>query len=245
MPSDRALYVIRQSQGEDENTASLREQRQLVPRLARELAGSWDRVDALDLGVHTGFSIHSREKEESRIDANDDVLDAVERVEAGDYSYVVALNDTRIARDDYFSRWKRAARLGDAEFVFYSDDVETGTLSHDIQRKVEEHAKKKEIERAKNAVRARANSGKWNSRAPRGLEFDSDGDYLVPGEDYYACLEVIAARDSGESWRDIEDRTGIPYSTARRIYDNRERYEVFVERSAGVVEEPERFARVA
>jgi hypothetical protein len=52
-PASQALYIIRQSQGEDDDTASLRLQRKVVPRLAKELAGDWNQVDALDLGVHT------------------------------------------------------------------------------------------------------------------------------------------------------------------------------------------------
>jgi DNA invertase Pin-like site-specific DNA recombinase len=229
-PGLQALCVIRQSQGEDNDTASLRLQRKVVPRLAKELAGHWNQVDGLDLGVHTGFSIHSRDRDGSRIDANPDVTEAVQRIENGQYAYVVAWDDTRLARDDYFAHWKRAVKLGDAEFAFV-EEADVGSLTHGVRRKVEEHVKKDELRKAIASWRDRANEGKWNHQPPTGLEFDDDGDYLQPGENYYKCLLVITMRNASESWNTIAERTGTSRSTVRNIYDRAEMYTQYVGKS--------------
>lgn len=235
-PEPQALYIIRQSQGEDDDTASLRLQRKVVPRLAKELAGDWNQVAALDLGVHTGFSIHSRDRGGSRIDANPDVNDAVQRIEKGQYAYVVAWDDTRLARDDYFAHWKRAVKLGGAEFAFV-EEADVGSLTHGVRRKVEEHVKKDELRKAITSWRDRANEGKWNHQPPTGLEFDASGDYLQPSENYYKCLLVITMRNAGESWNTIAERTGISRSTVRNIYDRVTMYTQYVEET-GVQDEP-------
>lgn len=232
----RALYVIRQSQGEDDDTASLRLQRKVVPRLAKKLAGDWDRVHALDIGVHTGFSIHSRGLDDSRIDANPDVTEAVQRIEKGEYAYLVVWDDTRLARDDYFAQWKRAVKLGGAEFAFV-EEADVGSLTHGVRRKVEEHVKKDELKKAMASWRDRANEGKWNHQPPTGLEYDTAGDYLQPGENYYKCLQVITMRDAGESWNTIAERTRISRSTVRNIYDRASMYTQYVGRT-GVKDEP-------
>lgn len=232
----RALYVIRQSQGENDDTASLRLQRKVVPRLAKELTEDWDCVDGLDLGVHTGFSIHSRARDDTRLDANQDVIEAVRRIENSEYAYVVAWDDTRLARDDYFAQWKRAVKLGNAEFAFV-EEANVGSLTHGVRRKVEEHVKKDELKKAMTSWRDRANEGKWNHQPPTGLEYDAAGDYLQPGEDYYKCLQVITMRNAGESWNKIAERTGISRSTVRNIYDRASMYTQYVGRT-GVQDNP-------
>ncbi|ELZ14432.1 resolvase domain protein [Natrinema thermotolerans DSM 11552] len=233
----RALYVVRQSQGEDDDTASLRLQRKVVPRLARNLTSDWNAVDAVDLGVHTGFSIHSRDRDASRIDANPNVTDAVQRVEDGEYDYIVAWDDTRLARDDYFAAWKGAAKFGGAEFAFV-EEADVGSLTHGVRRKVEEHVKKDELKKALAAWTDREEEGKWNYPAPTGLEYDDQRDYLQPGEGFYACLQVITMREAGESWTTIADRAGVARSTARNIYDREPVYTAFVDRG-GVVDSPQ------
>lgn len=227
----RVLFVIRQSQGEDDDTASLRFQRKVVPRLARDVAGDWEHVDSLDLGVHTGYSIHSRDRDDTRIDANPDVVQALQRVEEGVYAFIVGLDDARLARDDYFAEWKRVAALGDAEFVFFEDGAEVGTLTHDVRRKVEEHIKAWELEKALAALSDREREGKWNHEPPTGLEFDAKRDYLQPGENYYKCLQVLVMRDAGESWSTIADRVGMSRSTVRNIYGRAQMYRVYVDRT--------------
>lgn len=233
----RVLYVIRQSQGEDDDTASLRFQRKVVPRLARDVAWDWKDVDALDLGVHTGYSIHTRDPDDDRIDANKEVLDAMQRVEDGEYAYIVALDDARLARDDYFAEWKRRAKLGDAEFLFFEDSAEVGSMEHDVRRTVEKHVKQWELEKALATLSDRESEGKWNHEPPTGLEFDAKRDYLQPGENYYKCLQVLVMRDAGESWSAIADRVGMPRSTVRSVYGRSPMYSVYINR-AGVHDGP-------
>jgi len=70
-----------------------------------------------------------------------DVTEAVQRVENGDYVCVVSWDDTRLPRDDYFAQWKRAVKLGTAEFTFI-EEANVGSLTHGVQRKVEGTSRK-------------------------------------------------------------------------------------------------------
>lgn len=220
--SERAVAFIRKSEGSDDDVG-LQLQREQVPALAEELA---DEVEVVDLGVHTGFSIHSRPRDAPRIDANDAVLAMVDDLEAGVIDYLVAWDDTRLARDDYFAAIERAAALGEAEIRFVAD-VEDG-LAFGVKRQVETHIKQEEIRKSKEARAARAERGLPDGRPPFGLQYDAAGEQLIPDpEEIDDVQEIIELRDAGQSYRDISATTGVPLGTISNVLDRRERYEDF------------------
>jgi len=214
--STHALAFIRRSQG-DEDGASLRLQRDQVPELADELA---DSIDTVDLGVHTGFSILSRDEGDPRIDANDEVLKAVERVRNGEYEYVVSWDDSRLARDDYFAEWRRAAAEGGAEFAFVADVEDVDSMAHGVRRTVETAIKREEIQKAIAAVRDREQREMWNTRPPVGVEFDSEREYLVPGEQFDDVIDALEMRADGVPYRTVADETGLSRGAIGRWVDN-------------------------
>jgi len=79
----RAVCLIRQSQGTDDSV-SLELQRKEIPELADELA---DEVDIIDLGIHTAFSIRSKEKHEKRIDSNPQIQQLLKDLRDGKYGF--------------------------------------------------------------------------------------------------------------------------------------------------------------
>lgn len=81
--TDTAAAVIRKSQG-GEDDVSLALQRKRVPELASQLA---DKVVTVDLGVHTGFSVHMKPADEERIDAHPEVQRLLEDLRAGRSSF--------------------------------------------------------------------------------------------------------------------------------------------------------------
>lgn len=101
-----------------------------------------------------------------------------------------------------------------------------------IQAASDNAAKRAEIERTKAAVYDRLKAGYDQGRPLFGMQFDDNGRYWVPGKEFSTALEVIDLRDAGDSYRAIEDRTGVPYSTARRIAKRRERYLLAEEKRA-------------
>ncbi|MFC6722889.1 hypothetical protein ACFQE1_00415 [Halobium palmae] len=60
------------------------------------------------------------------------------------YDYVLAYDDTRVARDVYFFSLRRDALRGGAEFVF-ADELDVESLEFRIARIVEQWVKEKEI----------------------------------------------------------------------------------------------------
>jgi DNA invertase Pin-like site-specific DNA recombinase len=225
--TSRAVAFIRKSQGGDDDV-SLELQRERVPEKAAELA---DDVERIDLGVHTGFSVHMKGEGEERIDNNDDVLQLLESLRAGDYDYLVSWDDTRLARDQFFWELKRAAVVGGCE-LRYIDPPPEDELTHRVQRAVESDVKRREIKKSHEAMERRRERGDDEGRPPFGLQFDDDGRRWVPdreGGEFADALDVIELRDDGVSWRNIADETGVNTSTARRIYDRRDRYISFVD----------------
>ncbi len=214
--TSKALAVIRRSQG-DEDGASLRLQRKQVPELASDLA---DEYDVVDLGVHTGFSILSRDKDDPRIDDNDEILNAIERVRTGEYDHVVAWDDSRLARDDFFAEWRRAAASGSVEFAFVAGDVDVDSMEHGVRRTVETAIKREEIRKAREAVNDREQRAMWNSRPPVGLEFDDAREYLVASERFDTVVDALAMRADGVSYRSIADATGLSRGAIERWVDH-------------------------
>jgi DNA invertase Pin-like site-specific DNA recombinase len=210
--TSKALAVIRRSQGHEDG-AGLRVQREEVPALATKLA---DEYDVVDLGIHTGFSILSRDADDLRIDNNDEIIDAIDRVRSGEYDYVVAWDDSRLARDDFFAEWRRAAALGGAEFAFVSGDVDVDSMEHGVRRTVETAIKREEIEKAREALHDRKQREMWNSRPPVGLEFDHAHEYLVASEQFDTVVDALAMRADGASYRSIADETGLSRGAIER-----------------------------
>ena len=226
----RAVAFIRKSQGGDDDV-SLQLQREEVPALARDLA---EEVETVDLGVHTGFSIHMKGADEERIDAHPDVEELLGDLPAGEYDYLVAYDDTRLARDQFYWELKRAAVLGECELAFVEEPPED-ELTFRVQRAVESDVKRREIEKSQAALDAREERGDDHGRPPFGLRYDDDGRRWVPDREsgeFATALEVIRLREDGQSWREIAEETGVNRSTARGIYDRRERYLQEAEASA-------------
>lgn len=218
-----ALAVFRQSKGSDDS-ASLAEQRERVPMLAKEHA---DAVEVLDMGVHTGYSRHNRESDEPHVEASDAYMEALEAVERGRYDVVAAYDENRIARDKFIERWEYAAERGEATFVFEESNPDDA-LAAGVKRVVEREAKKREIEKARRAVERRTEAGHYQGGPWKGTEFDAAGEYLVPAEDdeWEAVMTVVERWDGGEeeSKRGLARETGLPRTTVRRVIDRIEEY---------------------
>lgn len=217
-----ALAWIRKSKGSDDDIG-LELQRDDVLGLAEDIA---DDVDRLDLGVQTGFSTLTRDDDTGLLDQVPAVTDAVERLREGAYDYVVAFDDRRVARDEYFSVVEHAMVQGDAEFVFVSDDVERDDLAFDIQRRVERKTKEEEIAKSRAAVRSRVENGCWQGRTPYGLQFAADGCHLEKHADEWGVVEDVLERvnEDGESKSSVARDVSASRSTVSRIADRGRRW---------------------
>lgn len=201
----KAAYIIRQSQGTDDSV-SLELQREQVPALAESLA---DETHKVDLGNHTGFSIHTKDRDEERIDAHPEIQKLLDDVEAGEYDYIVAYDDTRIARDDFFAEFKRAVKLGDAEFAFVAE-VTQDDLGFSVRRTVETHIKQQEIAKAREAIDRRMADGKWQGGAPFGTHFPDDGDDLEKDDTEWGILvDVFQMLEDEVPYSEISAQTGL------------------------------------
>lgn len=217
---ETAAYVVRQSQGTDDSV-SLNTQREEVGALARDLA---DEVELIDLGNYTGFSHFERGPDEERLNDHQKIQQLLEDLEGGRYDYLCALDDTRLARDQFLHVLLSAALEGDCE-VHFVRDVDLGELSGDVKRAVEKHIKKDEIAKAKEAHERWAERADHQGRPPKGLQYGPDGQTLVPDEEFDAVCDVLDLLDEGASFTEIEAATGVPTSTVGRIRDRRETYE--------------------
>lgn len=211
----KALTWIRKSKG-TESDLGLKQQRESVQVVAEELATT---VETLDLGVQTGFSTLTRDEDANQLlDECDDVQNAVEDLRNGEFDLLVAYDDRRVARDEYFSVIEHACVQGDVDLVFVSDDVETNDLAFDLQRRIERKTKEEEIKKSKAAIRERRQNGCYQGTVPFGIEFAADKCHLDRHDHEWSVLEdVIERRERGESVRDVTDATGVPAATVSRI----------------------------
>lgn len=232
-----AAAIIRQSQGR-EDSISLTLQRQEVTELANDVA---DDYNLIDLGNHTGFSIHMKgADDDERIDNHPDIEQLLRDLRDGRYSHLVAWDDTRIARDQFYWEVRRAAIQGGADMEFIEDVDDHDDLTFRVQRAVESQMKWNEIEKSMEAWRHRDEKGAAHGKPPFGLKYDEDGLYLVPDRDngdWKQALRVLQLRDDGASYREIASEVDdVGKDRARRVCNRREDYEDVRDRTAPAAE---------
>lgn len=216
----KALAWIRKSKGSDDDIG-LEDQREMVPALADELA---DKVETIDVGVHTGFSSMTRDSPTGLLNQNEEVLETVERIENGELDYLAAWDDRRICRDEYFTVIDYACMQGNCEMV-YVGDVADDDLTFDIKRRVERDAKEEEIRKAKRALRIKKKRGDDFGRPRFGYCYSPDGTQQVPDEsEFKQALQVIQLRDNDSTYAEINRETGVSEGTIANILDRREQY---------------------
>jgi len=215
----RALAWVRKSKGDDSDIG-LEEQREFVGDLATELA---DEVDTLDLGVHTGFSSMTRDDPAGLLDQNERVTERVDELERGAYDYLVAYDDRRVCRDEYFSIIQYAATKGDAEIV-YVGDVNEDDLTFDLKRRIERDTKEEEIDKSRRAIERRKEQGYDHGRPRFGMTYDDRGEYQVPGEEFDTVLDIFRHDRNDKSRREIASAVDVPVATVHRVLDRREWY---------------------
>lgn len=154
------------------------------------------------------------------------------RVQSGKIVAVIVNDKRRLARDfDQTMRLVLDLRENDVEAHTYqerkldlSDPVQAAVEV--LQAASEHEAKKKEIERAREAVQERIENGHDHGRPPIGFRFDDAGEQWVPDrEDSFPdVVHAIRMVDEGATYRDVEEEIGIAPSTMSRIIDRREQY---------------------
>lgn len=219
-----AVRIIRSSQG-DENKVGLDVQREETAALADDLDVTIERT--IDLGIHTAFSSFVRgPATDNRLDANDKIQSLLDELHAGEYDYLLAYDDSRVARDDFFFVLHYACIMGDTEMVFV-EDIDLDSLEFRVKRVVEQHVKQTEIKKSREARERRRENGGREGTPPLGLDWDEDRLGWVPDEDFEAVLRVIALKDAGYTHREVVDEIDVVGSTGTvsNILNRREAYE--------------------
>lgn len=220
-----AVRIIRSSQGNDDKV-SLAVQREETEALADELG--INELVTIDLGIHTGFSAFTRPSKNNRIDQVDEYQELLDDLQAGVYDYVIAYDDTRICRDDYFFVIQFHAIAGGAEFRF-CEDVDMDSIGFRVTRVVEQFVKIKEMRKAKEAMAHRADQGMDHGPAPYGLQYDDAGEYWVVDPDEIGVVKrVYELREQGMSYREIADESPLGKSAVGKVLSRREEYERFL-----------------
>jgi len=154
------------------------------------------------------------------------------RVQSGKIAAVIVNDKRRLARDfDETMRLVLDLRENDVEAhtcqegkLDLSDPVQAAVEV--LQAASEHEAKKKEIERAREAVQERIENGYDHGRPPIGFRFDNAGEQWVPDREgsFPDVVHAIRMVDEGATYRDVKEKIGIAPSTMSRIIDRREQY---------------------
>ncbi len=227
----KALVWIRKSEGSDDDIG-LQQQRDVLPEFAEQFA---DEVEVLNLGVHTGFSRYSEEQlplKDEFIDDNPLVQEAVELIGDGEYDFIVSWDDTRIARDGFFSVIRYKAMKNGCEFKYYGE-VPDDQMTHDINRIVEYYVKLKEMQKAHEAKLKMQEEGRPDGRPPHGLQYSDDKTEFVKDPDEWPnVVKILRLDDEGEGQRSIARQVDPSRSVVRKVLDDRGMYEEFLVESA-------------
>lgn len=213
--TQRALAWIRKSKGSDDDIG-LEKQRRGVKQLAAEYDPDYD---LFDLGIQTGFSTLTRDPDASTtwLDQLSRVQDIVETIRDAEYDVLVAWDDRRVSRDEYFSVIEHAAVQGDCKIVYVSDDVEDDDLAFDLQRRVERKTKDEEIKKVKASIQEKEEQGLYHGTPPFGLAYTQDGGHLMKDPvQWDQLLDAIDRRESGETLSSIAGDVDASKSTVSR-----------------------------
>jgi hypothetical protein len=218
---------MRKSQG-SEDDISLDVQRKKCEQLAQSLEP--DNIQRYNLGIHTGFSLHTKPEAEERIDNNDQMQKLLTDLKQGEYGYVVSYDYTRICRDEYIERFRECAIIGGAEFRFVEGEDDLDSLTSGIRREVEKHVKRQEIEKSRQALKQKQEQNEPLGRPPKGLSYSEDKTEYVRGQDFNLVREVVRLREEEDmTYPSIEEKTGVSRSTIYSICNhNRDMYEEFL-----------------
>jgi len=155
-----------------------------------------------------------------------------DRVQSGEIAAVIVNDKRRLARDfDETMRLVLDLREYDVEaHTFQEGKLD---LSDPVQAAVEvlqaasEHeAKKKEIERAREAVQERIDNGHDHGRPPIGFRYDDASEKWVPDREgrFEDVVDAIQMVEDGATYADVEERLDIAPSTMSGVMNRRERY---------------------
>lgn len=147
-------------------------------------------------------------------------------VEDGQVANVIVWRFDRLARDSAdFSKLVRLFELHCVELHSVAEGrAELSTASGKMQLGVHgvfaQYYRDHIVENVTRAIEDGVKAGRWLNRAPTGYRM-VDG-ALEPDEEVAPVVRrIFALRADGLSYRDIEDQTGVKYSTVRQILHNR------------------------
>jgi DNA invertase Pin-like site-specific DNA recombinase len=104
-------------------------------------------------------------------------------------------------------------------------DNPTELLVESVKAYSDDVVKRAEIERSRRELKKRIERGLPVGRPPYGFRYSKDKTKLVPEpEEFEKALRVIKLREQGKSWRDISSEVNIATTTARRVWERRDRY---------------------
>lgn len=154
-----------------------------------------------------------------------------EKIRDGGFDVLISRDRARLSRD-FDDRLSLLSDLRENEVEWHVVEVGGPLGLHDVQQAgieclhaMMDHVKKKvEIERSKKAVQKRLDNGYYQGKPPYGLEFDDDGQYLVPGDDFEHVLTIFELREEGLSYNKIAKKVPVAATTVSNILDRQEMY---------------------
>lgn len=198
-----------------------------IPRQKRHI-----RAYAEENGLSLEHIYDDGERSSGWDESREEYLQVRERIQSGETAAVIVNDKRRLARDfDETMRLVLDLREHDVEaHTFQEGKLD---LSDPVQAAVEvlqaasEHeAKKKEIERAREAVRERIDSGCDHGRPPIGFRFDDDGEQWVPDREgrFPDVVKAIQMVENGATYSDVQEELDIAPSTMSGVMKRRDRY---------------------
>jgi len=188
-----------------------------------------------DLADEQGLNLHhiynDGERSSGFNNNRPEYLEMQTALEDGEASILIVRDRDRLSRDKrersmlFYDLDEWAVELwttAEGEPVDFDDD-ETWLIEM-IRGYMDDVQKRREIQQARKKVRERIENGYDHGRPPTGLQFDQEGQYWVPDDEFEVVMQALKLRNEGHSYSYIANETGIPRGTLANIFDRKDLY---------------------
>lgn len=212
----RAYGYTRLSQQSD---TSIENQRAHIEAYADE--HRFELVDVFNDGEQSsGFDVDD-------LDAFDELRECIID---GDVDVVIVNDKRRLVRDEN-EVMRLVADLRGHDVELHTHQSGQVDLKEPMQAAIEilrassaAEEKRKEIERAREAIQEKQEAGHDLGRPRFGMTYNDAGTHQVPGDEFDTVLEILRWDQLGRTLREIEAKTGVPKSTIANVLERREWY---------------------
>ncbi|QLG28168.1 recombinase family protein [Halorarum halophilum] len=191
--------------------------------------------DIHEYAEENGYEVDQVYNEGNRVSGWDDAREQYNEMRAAakreEFDAVIARDGTRLGRDERerMRLWLDLAEWGIELHTkrrgYIDPDEPFSMVQEAFHASQSDHAKREEIEKAQAEIQLRVENGWWHGGLPKGTEYTADKRGLARGAEYETVMNIISAKEDGETHAEVSDEYGVATGTVTNILSRRAMYE--------------------